>query len=163
PLLARFEANVPLNPNLMQSDKGVSIVPRRIVRGTLPPIRTLMFTPNLNREGAPYSQFELARALRDHGVIEPEVVSFRDGPLRDLYRGIGIPVHVGAPIFTEIQTLRRYQLVVARLGRFIRRRNADLVYANTLLNFPAIDAAERARVPSLWNPRESEPWETYFG
>src|SRR5262245_22368712 len=162
PLLARFDASVPLNPNLTQSDEGVSIVPRRIVRGTLPPIRTLMFTPNLNREGAPYSQFELARALRDHGVIEPEVVSFRDGPLRDLYRGVGIPVHVRVEILSEIPTLRRYELAVARLARFIRRRKPDLVYANTLLNFPAIEAAERAGVPTLWNPRESEPWETYF-
>lgn len=37
-----------------------------------------------------------------------------------------------------------------------------MVFVNTLLNFPAILAAERAGVPSIWNPRESEPWDSYF-
>ncbi|MBK9113847.1 MAG: hypothetical protein IPM88_19915 [Nitrospira sp.] len=39
---------------------------------------------------------------------------------------------------------------------------AELVYANTLQSFYAVAAAHQARLPSVWNPRESEPWQTYF-
>ena len=162
-LLARYDRSLPLNPNLARTGNGVAIVPRRVVRGAVPPIRAMMFTPNLNREGAPYSQFELTRALRDRGVIDPQVISFHDGPLHELYRSAGIPVHVHDPILTEIPTLRRYERVIARLARFIRHRRPGVVYANTLLNFPAIEAANREGVPSIWNPRESEPWQSAFG
>ncbi len=162
-LLARYDRSLPLNPNLARTGNGVAIVPRRVVRGAVPPIRAMMFTPNLNREGAPYSQFELTRALRDRGVIDPQVISFHDGPLHELYRSAGIPVHVHDPILTEIPTLRRYERVIARLARFIRHRRPGVVYANTLLNFPAIEAANREGMPSIWNPRESEPWQSAFG
>lgn len=162
-LLARYDRSLALNPNLARTGNDVAIVPRRVVRGAVPPVRAMMFTPNLNREGAPYSQFELTRALRDRGVIDPEVVSFYDGPLLELYRSAGIPVHVQDPILTEIPTLRRYERVIARLARFIRHRRPGVVYANTLINFPAIEAANREGVPSIWNPRESEPWQSAFG
>jgi glycosyltransferase involved in cell wall biosynthesis len=162
-LIARYDRSIPLNPNLAHTRNGIAIVPRRIVRGTVPPFRAMMFTPNLNREGAPYSQFELTRALRDRGVIAPEVISFHDGPLHELYRSAGIPVDIQAPILTEIPTLRRYQRAIARVARIIRHRRPGVVYANTLLNFPAIEAASREGVASIWNPRESEPWQSAFG
>jgi glycosyltransferase involved in cell wall biosynthesis len=44
---------------------------------------------------------------------------------------------------------------VAKLG-------VGLVYANTLQTWYAIDVAKMLKLPSLWNPRESEPWQTYF-
>ncbi|MBK7590760.1 MAG: glycosyltransferase family 4 protein [Betaproteobacteria bacterium] len=37
-----------------------------------------------------------------------------------------------------------------------------MVYGNTLKTFFAIDAARRLNLPSLWNIRESEPWQTYY-
>jgi len=37
-----------------------------------------------------------------------------------------------------------------------------VVYGNTLQTFWAIAAGERAGLPTIWNPRESEPWQTYF-
>ena len=40
--------------------------------------------------------------------------------------------------------------------------NAEVVYGNTLQSFYAIDAARQAGLPSVWNPRESEPWRSYF-
>jgi glycosyltransferase involved in cell wall biosynthesis len=39
----------------------------------------------------------------------------------------------------------------------------ELVYGNTRQTFYAIDAAHRVGLPSVWNPRESEPWQGYFG
>jgi hypothetical protein len=122
-----------------------------------------MFTSNLNREGAPLSQFELTQALAERGVIIPEVVSWEDGALRELYENAGIRVNLRVPVLTEMPTLARYRRVVAVLAEFVAEKSPDIVYANTLLNFPAVAAADGAGIPSLWNPRESEPWDEYFG
>jgi glycosyltransferase involved in cell wall biosynthesis len=40
--------------------------------------------------------------------------------------------------------------------------DVQVVYGNTLQTFHAIDAAQRLGLPSVWNPRESEPWQDYF-
>jgi glycosyltransferase involved in cell wall biosynthesis len=37
-----------------------------------------------------------------------------------------------------------------------------MVYGNTRQTFYAIDAAKWLGLPSVWNPRESESWQTYF-
>ena len=151
------------NANLAWRDGEATIAPRRLVRGPVRTLRVLMFTPNLNREGAPLSQFELTQALAERGVIIPEVVSWKDGALRELYENAGIQVNVRAPVLTEMPTLARYRRVVAVLAEFVAEKSPDIVYANTLLNFPAVAAADGAGIPSLWNPRESEPWDEYFG
>ena len=36
------------------------------------------------------------------------------------------------------------------------------MYGNTVQTFYGIDAAASAGLPSIWNPRESESWKTYF-
>ena len=152
----------PHNPNLAWRDGVAVIVPRRFVRGAVGKLRALMFTPNLNREGAPLSQFELTKALAERGVIIPEVVSCQDGALREVYEDAGIRVNLRTPVLPEMPTLARYRRVVADLAAFVREKSVDVVYANTLLNFPAVAAAQFAGVPSLWNPRESEAWDEYF-
>jgi glycosyltransferase involved in cell wall biosynthesis len=43
----------------------------------------------------------------------------------------------------------------------IRRSGAEMVYGSTLKSFSAIAAAQSLNLPSLWNVRESEPWQTY--
>lgn len=126
-------------------------------------VRCLMFAHNLNYEGAPVSQFELTRALTERELITPEVVAFGDGPLRAAYEGAGIPVTVMSSYLDRIPSLSRLQLAVDDLASLIRARQVDVVYANTLLNFVPVIAAQEAGVPSIWNIRESEPWETCFG
>jgi glycosyltransferase involved in cell wall biosynthesis len=37
-----------------------------------------------------------------------------------------------------------------------------VVYGNTLQSFWAISAGHAAGIPTVWNPRESEPWVSYF-
>lgn len=125
--------------------------------------RCLMFAHNLNYEGAPVSQFELTRALAERELIAPEVVAFGDGPLRADYEGAGIPVTVIPSYLDRIPSLSRLQLVVDELASLITARCVEVVYANTLLNFVAVIAARTAGVPSIWNIRESEPWETCLG
>ncbi len=124
--------------------------------------RVLVFSHNLEREGASISLKELVCGLKDrHGILS-EVIAFGDGPLRLEYEKHGIPVDVLPSVLHRISTKKRLDREVKRLANRIRASSADVVFVNTLLNFPAVLAAEEAAVPSVWNPRESEPWDSYF-
>lgn len=126
------------------------------------PIKLLIFSHNLCYEGASISLKELVFGLTHRQVITPEVVAFEDGPLRAEYESHGIPVRVLPSAQHKVFTLKLLSMEVERLALIIQASGAGLVFVNTLLNFPAILAAERAGVSSVWNPRESEPWDSYF-
>jgi glycosyltransferase involved in cell wall biosynthesis len=61
-----------------------------------------------------------------------------------------------------ILTLLDYERSLECFVDRIRDWDVDLIYGNTLQMFYAIEAARRLNLPSIWNPRESEPWQTYF-
>lgn len=124
--------------------------------------RLLVFSHNLDREGASISLKELVCGLKDRQGILSEVIAFGDGPLRLEYEKHGIPVDVLPSVLHRISTKKRLNREVKQLANRIRASSADVVFVNTLLNFPAVQAAEEAGVPSVWNPRESEPWDSYF-
>jgi len=150
------------NPHLSVDDERFVVQPRHWRSGIAPPIRVLMCAFNLNWEGAPYSQLELTLGLKRGGFIDPIVFSPQDGPLRAAYEKAGINVHVAKHPLAGVHTTDAYDAAMAEFAGFIRGTGADLVYGNTLQTFYAIDAARRCGLPSLWNPRESEPWQTYF-
>jgi O-antigen biosynthesis protein len=139
-----------------------ALSPRRVVVGRVRPIRTFMTAFNLNLEGAPYSQFEMTVRLRDTGVIDPVVYSPQEGPLRELYETAGIEVLVDPHPLLGVFTGADYEAAVTRFARYIEETGAEIVYGNTLQTFYAIAAAKSAGIPSIWNPRESEAWQTYF-
>lgn len=126
------------------------------------PLRLLVFSHNLNREGASISLKELVCGLKTHHAVVPELIAFADGPLRSEYEACGISVEVLPSVLYRISTKKRLNREVASLAKRIKASASDVVFVNTLLNFPAILAAEYAGVPSVWNPRESEPWSEYF-
>ncbi len=124
--------------------------------------RLLVFSHNLDREGASISLKELVCGLKDRQGILSEVIAFSDGPLRFDYERHGIPVEVLPSMLNRISTIKRLDKEIKLLASRINASSADVVFVNTLLNFPAVLAAEEAGVPSVWNPRESEPWDSYF-
>lgn len=126
------------------------------------PVKLLIFSHNLCYEGASISLKELVFGLAHRQVITPEVVAFEDGPLRVEYESHGISVRVLPSAQHKVFTLKLLSSEVERLASIIQASGTRLVFVNTLLNFPAILAAEHAGVPSVWNPRESEPWDSYF-
>lgn len=126
------------------------------------PIKVIVFSHNLNLEGASISLSELVVGLFQQRVIVPEIVASVDGPLRSEYAARGIAVEVVPGILHKVSTLMRLNVEVDRLASHIRKTGAGLVFVNTLLNFPAVLAAEHAGVPSVWNIRESEPWDQCF-
>jgi len=150
------------SPYLSLSSELFEIIPRKLVRMEGKPIKTLMSSFNLNFEGAPYCQLEMTLHLKRNGILNPIVSSPVDGPLREEYEKNDIPVHIGNHPMDEGFKWKNYQKGMKSYVEFIKRLEVDLVYGNTLQTFFSIDAANRLGLPSIWNPRESEPWQTYF-
>jgi glycosyltransferase involved in cell wall biosynthesis len=151
------------NPNLSLESEQFEITPRAAERHIpVQPIRALMVAFNLNLEGAPYSQYELTEGLKRYGVINPVVYSPVDGPLRSLYEAAGIEVIVRPHPLRGVFKIQDYESSVNAFAEVLHGLGIQVVYGNTLQSFYAIDAAERLNLPSIWNPRESEPWQTYF-
>ncbi|NOU09700.1 MAG: glycosyltransferase family 4 protein [Nitrospira sp.] len=149
-------------PEPLSSQVGESASLNGRAVGQHGPIKALVFSHNLDFEGASISLNELVVGLFHQGVSTPEIVAFRDGPLRAKYESQGISVQVVPGILHKVSTLTRLSVEVDRLALRIQEAGAGLVLVNTLLNFPAVLAAEHAGVPSVWIVRESEPWDQYF-
>ncbi len=151
------------NPNLSLADERFAIQPRRAFVAAPPgPVRALMCAFNLNWEGAPYSQFEMTAELKRRRLLEPVVYAPTDGPLRAAYEREGISVHVATHPLAGVATGHEYDAAIDAFARWVRTLDVEVVYGNTLQTFYAIDAAHRIGRPSIWNPRESEPWQEYF-
>ena len=151
------------NANLSLADERFAIEPRRaFVAPPRGPVKALMCAFNLNWEGAPYSQFEMTAELKRRGALDPVVYSPQDGPLREAYESAGIRVHVDAHPLAGVFTADAYDAAIARFAQWIATLGVRVVYGNTLQTFYAIDAAHRLGIASIWNPRESEPWQQYF-
>jgi glycosyltransferase involved in cell wall biosynthesis len=150
------------NPNLSLAHEGFDIDARTLAPETLRPIRALMCAFTLNWEGAPYSQFELTAWLKEQGLIDPIVYCPQEGPLRAAYEERGIQVKVLGHPLAGVHRLPAYERAIEGFARQVSDWGVELVYCNTRQTFYAIDAAKRLGLPSIWNLRESEPWQTYF-
>jgi glycosyltransferase involved in cell wall biosynthesis len=151
------------NPNLSLANERFEILPRASdLRPPAAPVRALMVAFNLNLEGAPYSQYELTVGLKRLGRVDPVVYCPEDGPLRQLYEAEGIDVVVASHPLRDVYTEPAYDEAIERFAALISGLKVSVVYANTLQTFYAIEAARRLKLPSIWNPRESEPWQGYF-
>lgn len=123
-------------------------------------IKVIVFSHNLDYEGASLSLKELVLELFCQRVINPEIITFADGPLRSEYVTQGVSVQVVSGRGYNVSSVRRLSIEIDRLALLMR--GVELVLANTLLSFMAVLAAERANVPSVWIIRESEAWDRYF-
>jgi glycosyltransferase involved in cell wall biosynthesis len=100
--------------------------------------------------------------LKRRGILDPVVYAPVDGPLRAAYEGEGIAVHIAEHPLAGVATAGDYDAALDKFAAWIRTLDVQVVYGNTLQTFHAIDAAHRLGLPSVWNPRESEPWQEYF-
>jgi glycosyltransferase involved in cell wall biosynthesis len=116
-----------------------------------------MVGTTLRLDGAPLSQFELARGLAASG-FDVSVFVKEDGPLRDRYRASGILVDLMPELTCSASVPAWYEADVSRLARRLRANPPDMIIASTVDAFEAIDAARIAGIPSLWNIREDEVW-----
>jgi glycosyltransferase involved in cell wall biosynthesis len=82
--------------------------------------------------------------------------------LKGLYEKAGIPVQISPHPLQGVFTGPDYHRAIEKFAECLKESGAEVVFANTLQTFYAIAAAKIAGIPSIWNVRESEPWETYF-
>jgi glycosyltransferase involved in cell wall biosynthesis len=150
------------SPSLSLVDESFQLIPRKLASRRQKPIPIVMTALSLNCEGAPWSQYELTKELVKRKMIQPIVFSPVDGPLRSLYEEQGISVMVDRHPLWGVTNLTEYDAAILAFSSKCLSWGAELVYANTLQSFYAVAAAHQARLPSVWNPRESEPWQTYF-
>lgn len=126
------------------------------------PLKILLVSHNLNYEGAPISLLELAQGLKAAGNI-PVIFSMLDGPLRAQYLDSGIKVHVAEKL--DIQNCRdmdEYSAQITVLSSLISAHNPDVVFANTVYSWWAIEASAQIDLPSIWCIRESHTPFSYF-
>lgn len=120
----------------------------------------LFVSHNFNLEGAPRSLLDLARRLGGEGM-PLRVLGPAEGPLAPRWREAGVAIElVGDP--GRLPALDDYRARLRRLAALEARFRPDLVFANTLDTFWAVDLAAELGVPAIWVIRESVDVETYF-
>ncbi len=127
------------------------------------PAHVLFATHNLNHhEGAPAGLFRTAAALHRRGRVKASVFCTQKGPLAQEFLRAGIPVlreelltRIPGTITSGWASEESYEEAVEKLVDLIRGQSIDVVLASTLYNYPHIDAASRAGVPSVWFIQES--------
>lgn len=127
-------------------------------RAKLPAVpRVWLIGTSLRLDGAPLSQFELARGLAAVG-FSISVFVREDGPLRERYRACGIPIDLMPELECSAAVPAWYEADVTKLAARLRTGAPNLIIASTVDAFEAIDAARIAGITSIWNIREGEPW-----
>lgn len=150
------------NPNLSLDDEQFRVRGARLPRRNARPVRAVMISHNLEHEGAPNSMLELVSGLKRRGFADPIVLSPLDGPLRAHYEAAGVEVRVIRNPIADVYNDPDFAASMGNFADALRALNPEIVYANTLQTFWAICGARAAGLPSIWNPRESEPWDRYF-
>lgn len=148
------------NPNLSGENELFEIQPHCHPIESHTPVRVLAVSHNLNHEGASNVQLEVLTGLKRRGALNPIVFSLQNGPLRSAYEAAGIEVRLIDPPTTSSPA--EFDRSITNIASAIRRSRAEVMYANTLQTFWAVEAARKAGVPAILNIHESEPWESYF-
>jgi glycosyltransferase involved in cell wall biosynthesis len=115
---------------------------------------------NLNLEGAPRSLLDVGTRL-DPTRFEPALLSPTDGPMLNSWRKQGVPCEV-EPISAHGLCVDDYEAAIRRTAALRSGFGPELVVANTLDAFWAVDVASELGVPSIWIVRESESPFSYF-
>jgi glycosyltransferase involved in cell wall biosynthesis/SAM-dependent methyltransferase len=139
-------------------------------RGPAPPkhpVKLLAFTHDLAEYGgAPLYLVELLRRLQSGlAGFECCVVSFGDGGLRDVLEAMRIPVHLseGPSHLNPVA----YEGRLCELAAWAAPQGFNVVLANSMGTFAAVDLASRLDVPAVWAYHEGfEPvewWSRVYG
>lgn len=124
------------------------------------PLKLALITHNLNIEGAPIVMFKVAKHLNSTGDFCLEVFSQEEGSMRKWYEREGIKVTI-LDVFASL-TNEHYPEFVQWFSDYLVKNKTNLVYANTIDTFWAIDASYHAEIPSIWGLHESVDIIEYF-
>ncbi len=126
------------------------------------PLRLLLVTHNLNREGAPLLFVEYAAYLARHAWAGITVLSGRDGALRETFVQAGATVRILPADPAAAASPAELQAGLRRLAAELAGDGFDLVVANTLQAFWGVLLAECLGRPSLLYIHESSPPAVFF-
>jgi len=128
--------------------------------------RVLVVSHDAGRQGAPMVMLEMLRWFQANTEIESEVVLHMGGPLRPLldevarttvlnpYLGSSrttarIARRLASPVFLD-------RVLALRLRRRLQRRNFDVIWANSVASWRALDALALRDVPRVLHVHELE-------
>jgi glycosyltransferase involved in cell wall biosynthesis len=121
-------------------------------------LRVVVATHNLEVGGAQLHLQRVLFRLLEEGGASCLVVAADDGPLASELEERGARVHIGAvPSAEGLGYERRLRELVA----LVATERANVVLANTLAAFWAVDLAARCGIPSLWNIHEHYTFDRY--
>ncbi len=130
---------------------------------TARPFRALVFTHNLNFEGAPIFIFELARYLAEQPGVSLTIASPKDGPLRARYEQLGLKLEIWDD--TALWQARSPADFSAKLKSFAGTRaweDIDVFIGNTMLSFWVIHLAAHLGKSSAFYLHESNKVKRFF-
>jgi len=133
-------------------------MPRYPIRSRPRALAILVYSHNLNFEGAPLVLFDLVKALSRTSRYRFVVIAPVSGPLAARYRDIGAAVRI-RPGMGHGGTHNESSLAkfVASCADEIDILGVDLVLANTVLGYHYVLAANQVDKPAFWMIHESEP------
>ena len=132
--------------------------PARPLRDRDGRLRICVFTHSLNLAGGELYLDELLRRLTSAHDLDVTVVAPRPGPLAEALAEMGVDVHLTRPYEVHPDY---YEGSVSELQAFLNDVAPDIVLANTIGVFPAVDAALRQGREVVWAIHESfeiEDW-----
>jgi glycosyltransferase involved in cell wall biosynthesis len=121
-----------------------------------PRIRLVACVHSLALEGAPLSLIEILIGLTRTGRFDIQLLCAEEGPLVDRVRSAGIVVHLIPAPQDGAGGERAYEASIDSYARSLVALEPDLVLANSLVSFHAIDAARVAGIRSMWLIREAD-------
>ncbi|TAM45918.1 MAG: glycosyltransferase [Gammaproteobacteria bacterium] len=151
------------NENIQIDSMRMTIDPRHFVHADrIGKLKVLLITHNLNLGGAPIVAYEFAKHFVTHGGYQVSLISPEDGPLRERYEALNIPIHIlhDFPLLQETNAAE-LQSYLKTLGDLIDVGSFDLVVCNTLTTFWGLEMARMFNVPSIWHIHESTRIEVY--
>lgn len=153
-----FAAEAPVKP------RGIKLAPEPAAPSNLTaPLHILVVSHNLNFEGAPWFIYELAKHLAAQPGAIVRVVSPQDGPLRKVFEDAGMPVTlVDLKAALAANSVPEFHARLAAATQGLPWDETDLVIANTMVSFWAVQAARRAGLPALLYVHESSPIRRFF-
>lgn len=111
--------------------------------------KILVITHQLSRTGAPIVLLDMIRVYHRCGY-QLEVITMMDGELRKELEELDIPIMVQEHFIAQIEEFLQYA------GKF------DLVIANTLVTFEAVQLLKYTEIPVLWWLHEGKQYFEYF-
>lgn len=117
---------------------------------------------SLSLEGAPISLVEILAGLIRTTRYEVHLISPSDGPLRKRAESVGCTVHLVTSPQDDSAGARAYEQGVEKFARSLETLQPDLLIANSMATFHAVDAARCVGIPTIWLIRESDSPESFF-